>query len=61
MWQSLLLLWDVVKHLNGTINEDSQLGIKTEHEDQLTPIRVFEGNEDIWFSNVKSKAKSARF
>ena len=42
-------------------NEYSQLGIKTEHEDQLTPIRVFEDNEDIWYSNInKSKAKSAR-
>ena len=40
----------------------SQLGIRTEHENQLTPIRVFEDNEDIWFSNInKSKAKSARF
>ena len=37
-----------------------QFGIKTNiHE--LTPIRVFEDNEDIWFSNIKSKAKSARF
>ena len=28
---------------------------------QLTPIRVFEGKEDIWYSNInKSKAKSAR-
>ena len=27
----------------------------------MTPIRVFEGNEDIWYSNInKSKAKSAR-
>ena len=43
-------------------NEDSQLGIKTKDENQLTPIRVFEKNEDIWFSNInKSKAKSARF
>jgi len=41
-------------------NESSQLGIKTEHEDQFTPIRVFEDNEDIWYSNIKSKAKSAR-
>merc|ERR1712100_591876 len=41
-------------------NYNSQLGIKTEHEDQFTPIRVFEDNEDIWFSNIKSKAKSAR-
>ena len=42
-------------------NKYSQLGIKTENEDQLTPIRVFEDNEDIWFSNIKSKQKSARF
>ena len=42
-------------------NEYSQLGIKTEDDNQLTPIRVFEDNEDIWFSNInKSKAKSAR-
>ena len=42
-------------------NEYSQLGIKTENDDQLTPIRVLENNEDIWFSNInKSKAKSAR-
>ena len=42
-------------------NNRSQLGIKTEHENQITPIRVFEDNEDIWFSNInKSKAKSAR-
>ena len=44
------------------LNQYSQLGIKTEDENQLTPIRVFEDNEDIWFSNInKSKAKSARF
>ena len=43
-------------------NNSSQLGIKTEHDNQITPIRVFEDNEDIWFSNInKSKAKSARF
>ena len=43
-------------------NKYSQLGIGTEYEDQITPIRVFEDNEDIWFSNInKSKAKSARF
>ena len=43
-------------------NDNSQLGIKTENEKQLTPIRVFEDNEDIWCSNInKSKAKSARF
>ena len=44
------------------LNKFSQLGIKTEHDYQLIPIRVCEGNEDIWFSNInKSKAKSARF
>ena len=43
-------------------NRFSQLGIKTENKKQTTPIRVFEDNEDIWFSNInKSKAKSARF
>ena len=43
-------------------NKYSQLGIKTKHDNQITPIRVFEDNEDIWFSNInKSKAKSARF
>merc|ERR1712224_801040 len=42
-------------------NEYSQLGIKIENRKQLTPIRVFEDNEDIWYSNInKSKAKSAR-
>merc|ERR1711862_1071214 len=42
-------------------NEYTQLGIETEDEHQITPIRVFEDNEDIWFSNInKSKAKSAR-
>ena len=35
-----------------------QLGIETEDENQLTPIRVFEDNEDIWYSNIKSKATS---
>merc|ERR1739841_51650 len=41
-------------------NNYSQLGIKTEDKNQLTPIRVFEDNEDIWISNInKSKAKSA--
>jgi len=43
-------------------NYSSQLGIKTEdNKNLLTPIRVFENNEDIWFSNInKSKSKSAR-
>ena len=41
-------------------NPYSQLGIKTEDKYQLSPIRVFEDNEDIWLSNIKSKAKSAR-
>ena len=40
-----------------------QLGIKTKDIYQRTPIRVLEGNEDIWRfnTNTKSKAKSARF
>ena len=42
-------------------NNSSQLGIETEDDKQITPIRVFEDNEDIWFSSInKSKAKSAR-
>ena len=42
-------------------NNYLQLGIETAHYNQFTPIRVFEDNEDIWFSNInKSKAKSAR-
>ena len=48
-------------------NDSSQLGIKTKdkwsltYEKIMTPIRVFEDNEDIWYSNIgKSKAKSAR-
>ena len=42
-------------------NTFSQLGIETEDDNQLTPIRVFEDNEDIWYSNIpKSRAKSAR-
>jgi len=43
-------------------NGNSQLGIKTENRNQLTPIRVFEDNEDIWSSNITKKptAKSAR-
>ena len=44
------------------MNNSSQLGIETEHKYQLSPIRVFEDNEDIWYSNInKSNAKSARF
>ena len=43
-------------------NTYSQLGIETEDNYQITPSRVFEDNEDIWFSNInKSKQKSARF
>ena len=55
-----------VKTLNNEIyafgnNDFSQLGIETKDRNQLTPIRVFEDNEDIWFSNInKSKAKSAK-
>ena len=42
-------------------NYYSQLGIKTEDNKQLSPIRVFEDNEDIWCSiNKPAKAKSAR-
>ena len=42
-------------------NRNAQLGIETDDEYQNFPIRVFDGNEDIWFSNInKSKAKSAR-
>ena len=54
------------KTLNGEIyafgdNSGLQFGMKTENENQLAPIRVFEGNEDIWYSGIcKSKAKSAR-
>ena len=41
-------------------NEYSQLGAITNAK-QLTPIRVFEGNEAFLYSNIgKSKAKSAR-
>ena len=39
----------------------NQQDFKTEDINQITPIRVFEENEDIWFSNInKSKQKSAR-
>ena len=39
----------------------SQLGIETKTNYQLTPIRVYEDNEDIWYTNINtSKAKSAR-
>ena len=54
-----------VKTINNEIfafglNTFSQFGKETERN-QLTPIRVLEDNEDIWFSNInKSKAKSAR-
>merc|ERR1712232_411145 len=55
-----------VKTLNNEIyafgeNRFSTLGVESNGQNQLTPIRVFEDNEDIWFSNInKSKAKSAR-
>ena len=43
-------------------NRYMQMGVSTNGEFQLSPIRVFEDNEDIWFSNInKSKQKSARF
>ena len=41
-------------------NSSSQLGIKTRIINLLSPIKVFEDNEDIWCPNIKSKAKSAR-
>jgi len=42
-------------------NINSQIGIKTENDYPITPIRVLKDNEDIWYSNSgKSKAKSAR-
>ena len=42
-------------------NTNSQLGIETPKKVRA-PVRVFQGIEDIWCSNVlKSKAKSARF
>ena len=43
-------------------NVYSQLGIITGDNKQITPIRVFEDNEDIWRSNIPHcRAKSARF
>ena len=43
-------------------NTVSQLGIKTDVSIQYSPIRVLEGHEDIWSSNINrlSTAKSAR-
>ena len=42
-------------------NDYSQLGIETSKKKQFSPIRVFEDNEDIWFSPIcKPNAKSAR-
>ena len=42
-------------------NRYSQLGFETDTTTQTTPIRVFQGNEDIWYSNInKPRAKSAR-
>ena len=42
-------------------NDYSQLGIKINEYCQLTPIQVFQDNEDIWGSFIgKSKQKSAR-
>ena len=35
-------------------NDCSQLGIETQGDNQLTPIRVFEDNEDIWGQQIKS-------
>ena len=57
-----------VKTLNNEIyafgrNNFSQLGIKTEERLQISPIQVFQDNDDFWRVNIskKSKAKSARF
>ena len=42
-------------------NQYLQMGVTTDDDFQLSPIRVFKDNEDIWYSNViKTKAKSAR-
>ena len=43
-------------------NEYAQLGIKTKDKNQTTPVQVFQGNEDIWSSNINctSRIKSAR-
>ena len=42
-------------------NHHRQLGIKVNVNHQVTPIQVFQGNEDIWGSFIgKSKQKSAR-
>ena len=42
-------------------NNYSRLGIKANKNKQLTPIRVFQGKENIWGSLIgKSKQKSAR-
>ena len=50
----------IIKYLDLEINWYSQLGIKTQ-KNQLTPIQVLEGKEDIWCSTIgKSRAKSAR-
>ena len=57
----------IVKTSNNEIyafgyNEYSQLGIKTKDKNQTTPVQVFQGNEDIWSSNINctSRIKSAR-
>ena len=43
------------------LNDHSQLGIKTSEKKRLTPIQVFQDNEDIWGSFTgRSKQKSAR-
>lgn len=42
-------------------NETAQLGVETENTRILEPIRVFEGNETIWHSNVyRPSVKSSR-
>ena len=41
-------------------NGNSQLGIETADVNHVLPIKVFQGNEDIWCLNHnKPKAKSA--
>ena len=39
-------------------NKEFQLGIKTEHEKQVTPLITLE--ENVWHTRIKPRAKSAR-
>ena len=42
-------------------NKYSQLGIETKEQEYVyDPIQVFQDNEDIWHSNIKPYAKSAK-